>query len=176
MSYKFRLKDIKALVFDVDGVFTDGSVVLMPDGSMTRTMNVLDGYAVQKAIKKGLIVAIITGGNDAQVEQRMKYLGLTDIYMKSQRKIDDYQDFKAKYQLQDAQILFMGDDLPDYEVMSQVGIAACPTNAVPEIQKIAHYISPLEGGKACVRDVIEQVMKIQGSWIEDHSHDNTQSI
>ena len=176
MSYKFRLKDIKALVFDVDGVFTNGTLLLLPDGSMSRTMNVLDGYAVQKAIKKGLIVAIITGGNDPQVAQRMRYLGITDIYMKSANKLDDYQDIKDKYQLDDSQMLYMGDDLPDYHVMKKVSIAACPANAVPEIKAIAHYISPQKGGEGCVRDVIEQVMKIHGSWTEEGMNDNTQSI
>jgi 3-deoxy-D-manno-octulosonate 8-phosphate phosphatase (KDO 8-P phosphatase) len=174
MSYKFNLKNIKALVFDVDGVFTNGQIILMPDGSMSRSMNVLDGYAVQKAIKKGLIVAIITGGNDPQVAQRMHYLGLTDIYMKSANKLNDYNDLKAKYQLQDQEILYMGDDLPDFQPMQAAGIAACPSNAVPEIKAIAHYISPLNGGDACVRDVVEQVMKIQNTWLE--TNDNTQSI
>ncbi|QCX53145.1 HAD family hydrolase [Elizabethkingia sp. JS20170427COW] len=172
MSYKERLKDIKALVFDVDGVFTDGTILLQPDGSMSRTMNVLDGYAIVKAIKEGIIIGIITGGNDPMVKNRMQYLGVTDIYMKSPNKVEDYEDFRDKYGLEDREILFMGDDVPDKYVMQKVGIAACPVNAVPEVKEIADYISNIHGGKGCVRDVVEQVLKAKGLWTEDH----TQSI
>lgn len=172
MSYKTRLKDIKAFVFDVDGVFTDGSIILMPDGSMSRTMNVLDGYAVVKALKKGYLIGVITGGNDLMVKHRINYLGITDYYPKSYHKMDDYEDFKAKYQLEDKDILTMGDDVPDYWMMQKSSIGTCPVNAVPEIKEIADYISPVHGGKGSVRDVIEQVMKAQGTWTDD----DTQSI
>lgn len=169
MSYKSKLKNIKAFVFDVDGVFTDGSVVLMPDGSMSRIMNVLDGYAVNKAIKNSYIVACITGGNDPMVKHRLNYLGVTDYYPKSHYKIEDFEDFKAKYSLKNEEILTMGDDIPDYEMIKISGIGACPINAVAEIKEIADYISPIHGGKGCVRDVIEQVMKVQGKWIDDET-------
>ncbi|MCL1690971.1 3-deoxy-D-manno-octulosonate 8-phosphate phosphatase [Elizabethkingia anophelis] len=172
MSYKENLKNIKALVFDVDGVFTDGSIILQPDGSMSRIMNVLDGYAIVKAIKEGFVIGIITGGNDPMVKNRMQYLGVTDIYMKSHDKMEDFEDFVSKYQFENHEILFMGDDIPDKYVMEKVGIAACPINAVPEIKEISHYISNIHGGKGCVRDVVEQVMKAQGKWHDD----NTQSI
>lgn len=172
MSYKEKLKDIKALLFDVDGVFTDGSILLQPDGSMSRTMNVLDGYAVVKALKENLIIGVITGGGDPMVKNRMQYLGVTDIYMKSHNKVDDYEDFRDKYTLSDNEILYMGDDIPDRYVMEKVAIAACPINAVPEIKNIADYISNIHGGHGCVRDIIEQVMKAQQKWIED----DTQSI
>ncbi|NAW50849.1 HAD hydrolase family protein [Elizabethkingia argentiflava] len=172
MSYKENLKNIKALVFDVDGVFTDGSIILQPDGSMSRMMNVLDGYAIVKALKEGFIVGIITGGNDPMVKNRMQYLGITDIYMKSLNKLDDFEDFISKYQLEYQDTLFMGDDIPDRYIMEKVGIATCPINAVPEIKEISHYISNIHGGKGCVRDVVEQVLKIQGKWNDD----NTQSI
>lgn len=172
MSYKEHLKNIKAFVLDVDGVFTDGSVYLLPGGNMCRVMNVLDGYAVVKALKHNFKIGVITGGNDDQVRHRMNYLGIEDYYAKSPNKRIDFEDFKSKYNLKDEEILMMGDDLPDMEIMKMAAIAACPKNAVPEVKEISDYISPIEGGKGAVRDVIEQVMKVQGKWIED----NTQSI
>ena len=172
MSYKAKLKNIKAFVFDVDGVFTDGSVYLIPGGHMCRVMHVLDGYAVVKALKNNYIIGVITGGNDEMVKFRINYLGISDYYAKSPDKLADFEHFKQKYNLKDKEILTMGDDLPDRPFMQISGIAACPKNAVPEVKEIADYISPIEGGKGAVRDVIEQVMKVQGNWIED----NTQSV
>ena len=172
MNYKNKLSQIKAFVFDVDGVFTDGSVYLMPGGNMCRVMNVLDGYAVVKALKEGYKIGVITGGNDEMVRHRINYLGITDYYAKSHNKLEDFEDFKAKYHLTDDEILTMGDDIPDTDILVKSGISTCPTNAVPEIKAIAEYISPIEGGKGAVRDVIEQVMKAQGKWIKDE----TQSI
>lgn len=172
MSYKEKLKDIKAFVFDVDGVFTDGSVYLLPGGNMCRVMNVLDGYAVVKAIKNDYLIGVITGGNDDEVRHRINYLGITDYYAKSPNKQTDFEDFKSKYNLKNEEILMMGDDLPDIAIMKLSGISACPKNAVPEVKEISDYISSIEGGKGAVRDVIEQVMKVQGKWLED----NTQSV
>ena len=172
MSYKTKLKNIKAFVFDVDGVFTDGSVYLLPGGNMCRVMNVLDGYAVVKALKNNYLIGVITGGNDEEVRHRINYLGIKDYYAKSPNKAIDFEDFKSKYDLKNEEILTMGDDLPDMNIMKISGISACPKNAVPEVKEISEYISPIEGGKGAVRDVIEQVMKIHGKWIEDH----TQSI
>ena len=172
MSYKNKLKDIKAFVFDVDGVFTDGSVYLLPDGSMARVMNVLDGLAVVKASKSKYFIGVITGGNDPMVKNRIEYLGIKDYYPKSHNKLSDYQNFKSKYNLKDEEILCMGDDIPDIEMMEMAAISACPKNAVPDVKLISDYVSPIEGGKGAVRDVIEQVMKVQGTWLED----NTQSV
>lgn len=172
MSYKEKLKDIKAFVFDVDGVFTDGSVYLMPGGNMCRVMNVLDGYAVVKALKKNYLIGVITGGNDEMVRHRINYLGIEDYYAKSHDKMVDYEDFKAKYNLKNDEILTMGDDIPDFHIMKNSSIASCPENAVPEIKAIADYISTKKGGSGAVRDVIEQVMKVQGNWHDD----NTQSV
>lgn len=172
MSYKTRLKNIKAFVFDVDGVFTDGSVYLIPGGNMSRVMNVLDGYAVVKAIKSGYKIGVITGGDDPMVRYRLNYLGITDYYPKSPDKLIDFEDFKSKYGLLNENILMMGDDLPDMVIMRKVEISACPINAVPEVKEISDYISPIHGGKGAVRDVIEQVMKVHGKWIED----KTQSV
>jgi len=173
MSYKEKLKDIKAFVFDVDGVFTDGSVYLMPEGNMCRVMNVLDGYAVVKALKNQYKIGIITGGDDPMVRHRIHYLGIEDYYAKSHNKMQDFEDFKAKYQLKNEEILMMGDDIPDREVLKVSHIGACPSNAVPEIKAVADYISPVKGGSGAVRDVIEQVMKVQGCW---DIFDETQSI
>ena len=172
MSYKAKLKNIKAFVFDVDGVFTDGSVYLLPGGNMCRVMNVLDGYAVVKAVKNNYVICVITGGNDEEVRHRINYLGIKDYYAKSPDKLLDFEDFKAKYNLKNEEILTMGDDLSDIQIMKISGISACPKNAVPEVKEISEYISPVEGGKGAVRDVIEQVMKIQRNWVED----NTQSV
>lgn len=172
MSYKSRLSNIKAFVFDVDGVFTDGSVYLLPGGNMCRVMNVLDGYAVVKALKNNYLIGVITGGNDEMVKHRIHYLGIQDYYPKSHDKMEDFENFKKKYNLKNEEILTMGDDLPDSQILKISGISACPENAVPEIKEISDYISPVSGGKGAVRDVIEQVMKVQGKWAED----NTQSI
>jgi 3-deoxy-D-manno-octulosonate 8-phosphate phosphatase (KDO 8-P phosphatase) len=162
-NFKERLKDIKAFVFDVDGVFSN-NVILSTDGDLMRFMNVKDGFAVKTAIQKGFIVAIITGGNSVSVKQRFNLLGVTDIYLSSSDKVDDYKDFYMKYNLKPEEILYMGDDIPDYEPMKMSGLATCPADAVEEIQGISHYISDREGGEGCVRDVIEQVMRAQGKW------------
>lgn len=173
MSYLSKLKDIKAFVFDVDGVLTDGSVHLMSDGSMSRVMNVLDGYAIVKALKMGYIIGIITGGDDKGVRNRVQYLGIQDYYAKSSNKRKDYESFKEKYRLKDEEILMMGDDIPDIELVQLCGIGACPPNAVSEIKKVADYISPIYGGKGAVRDVIEQVLKAQNRW---RDNDEVQSV
>lgn len=167
MSYKSKLKNIKAFVFDVDGVFTDGSVYLLPRGNMCRVMNVLDGYAVVKAMKYGYLIGVITGGNDDMVRHRINYLGIKDYYPKSSDKMVDFELFKSKYNLKKDEILTMGDDIPDIKMMTNSGLPTCPENAVPEVKEISEYISPIQGGKGAVRDVIEQVMKVQGKWTED---------
>ncbi|KMQ71396.1 KdsC family phosphatase [Chryseobacterium koreense] len=167
MSYKSNLKNIKAFVFDVDGVFTDGSVYLMPDKNMCRVMNVLDGYAVVKAIKENYKICVITGGDDPMVRNRINYLGITDYYAKISNKLEKFEEFKQKYNLANEEILTMGDDLPDISMMKISGISACPQNSVAEVKALSDYISPIQGGKGAVRDVIEQVMKVQGKWILD---------
>ena len=162
-NFKERLKDIKAFVFDIDGVFSE-NIVLHTNGDLMRYMNVKDGFAVKTAVDKGFIVAVITGGDSESVKIRFKGLGVTDVYLKSPNKMDDYEDFYMKYGLKPEQILYMGDDIPDYEPMKASGIATCPADAVEEIQNIAHYVSDKDGGKACVRDVIEQVLRAQSVW------------
>lgn len=173
MSYKQKLKDIKAFVLDVDGVFTDGTIYLMPDQSMSRAMSVLDGYAVVKALKKGYQFCVITGGDDPGVRHRIQYLGIQHYYAKSPDKRIDLEDFKRKTGIIDSEMLMMGDDIPDIEILQLAAIGACPANAVPEVKNVADYISPVRGGQGAVRDVIEQVMKVQGTWYQP---DNTQSV
>ncbi len=162
-NFKERLKDIKAFVFDVDGVFSD-NVILHTNGDLMRHMNVKDGFAVKTAVDKGFTIGMITGGNSESVRHRFNGLGVKDIYLSSHNKMKDFKDFCFKYDLKAEDILYMGDDIPDYEVMSTVGLATCPADAVEEIQNISHYISDRSSGTGCVRDVIEQVLRAQGKW------------
>ncbi|QTN39476.1 HAD-IIIA family hydrolase [Cryomorphaceae bacterium] len=164
-NYKEHLKNITTFIFDVDGVLTDGRVFVTTEGEQYRNMNIKDGYALQLAVKKGYHVAIISGGNNEGVRVRLKGLGLTDIYLGQRHKMDAFEDLKAIYGLEADEILYMGDDIPDFEVMSQCGLATCPADAAPEIQKISDYVSPRGGGQGCARDVLEQVMKVQGKWM-----------
>ncbi len=169
MTFKEKLNHIKAFAFDVDGVFSD-MLMLHPSGELMRTMNVKDGYAVQYACKKDYPVAIITGGNTESIRIRFGALGVKDIYLKSSDKIHDLKDFALQHQLELHQILYMGDDIPDIEVMQHAGVAACPIDAAIEIKTIADYISPKAAAKGCVRDVIEQVLRVQGRWLEADAH------
>ena len=163
-NFKQLLSGIRAFVFDVDGVLTDGSLILLPGGEQVRTMNIRDGYALQLAVKKGYYVAVITGGRSEEVRKRLVGLGITDVFLDSQVKRDSYEEFIASYDLKKENILYMGDDMPDLEVMSIVGVPACPKDAAAEIREISIYISEKKGGEGCVRDVIEQVMRLQGKW------------
>ncbi|HAN18706.1 MAG: 3-deoxy-D-manno-octulosonate 8-phosphate phosphatase [Bacteroidetes bacterium GWC2_33_15] len=165
-NYKEKLKNIKAFIFDVDGVFTDGKIYLEPGGEFVRAVDMKDGYAVNYAIKQGYIIGIISGGNSEAVRKRFQFLKITDIYMNSKDKKSDFEDFYFKYNLKPEEILYMGDDIPDYEVMKLAGLSTCPADAVEEIKSIAHYISTFPGGQGCVRDVIEQVLKLQGKWVK----------
>jgi 3-deoxy-D-manno-octulosonate 8-phosphate phosphatase (KDO 8-P phosphatase) len=164
---KQLLNKVKAFVFDVDGVFTDSSFMLHPGGSFIRMMNIKDGYAVQHAVKMGFKVAIITGGRSATVRKRFRYLGVKDIFMKSASKKVDFENFCARHHLDKESVLYMGDDLPDFEVMKVAGFPCCPSDAAEEIKQISLYISDRGGGKGCVRDVIEQVMRVQGKWMNN---------
>ncbi len=166
---KKLLHGIKAFAFDVDGVFTNGSVMLHPGGEFIRMMNIKDGFAVQHAVKMGYPIAIITGGTSRMVRKRFTSLGVKDIYMKSANKIAAFEAFLTKYQLYPADILYMGDDLPDYEVMKKSGFPACPADAAEEIRQLSFYTSHRNGGEGCVRDVIEQVLRLHGKWMNDFS-------
>jgi len=166
-NFKTKLTRVKAIVLDVDGVLTDGSVTLMPDGEQVRVMNIKDGYALQLAVKKGYKVAIISGGRSEMVRKRLNGLGITDIYLGAHTKIDVYKELLEIYSLTDDEILYMGDDIPDYEVMKRVGVPTCPNDAAQEIKDICLYVSYNKGGKGAVRDVLEQVMKVQNNWFDD---------
>jgi len=160
-------KNINVFVFDIDGVLTDGSLLVMDGGLMIRRMQVKDGYALQLAVKRGYSIFVISGGNSPQVKERLSKLGVEDVYMPVENKLEKLIELINKYQLQKEEILYMGDDIPDLEVMQYCGLACCPADAVSEIKTISKYISPLKGGEGCVRDVIEKVMKLQGKWILD---------
>lgn len=164
MNYKETFAKITTLIFDVDGVLTNGEVILMPGADPVRKMNSRDGYALQLAIRNGFRIAIITGGSSEDVKTRLQQLGIRDIYLRSRHKMEPFEDFKMCYDLKDEEILYMGDDLPDYDVMRQVALAAAPQDAAPEIKSIAHYVSPIKGGEGCVRDVIEQLLRVHGKW------------
>ena len=165
-NFREGLAKIKAFIFDVDGVLGSDKVLLHPNGDMLRTMNIKDGFAMQYAVRKGYKIAIITGGASELVKTRFQNLGISDIYIKSHNKMDDYRDFLNKYGFIDEEILYMGDDLPDYEVMLHVGMPTCPASAVEEIKSISKYISDKSGGKGAVRDVIQQVMRLHGKWMD----------
>ncbi len=164
-TINYDLKKIKAFAFDVDGVLSGEMIPLHPSGEPMRTVNTKDGYAIQLAIKLGYEIAIITGGRTNAVKIRFEGLGVSDIYLGSSIKIKDYEDFKQKRGLKDEEILFMGDDVPDIEVMQICGLPCCPKDAVPDVKAISKYISHLPGGAGCGRDVIEQVLKAQDQWM-----------
>ena len=164
-SINYDLTRIKAFVFDVDGVLSREVIPLSPDGDPMRTVNIKDGYALQLAVKKGYHVAIITGAYTEAVRVRFSRLGITHIYLKSAIKIRDYQDFLSKTGVQPEEVMYAGDDIPDYEVMQLAGLAIAPADAAPEIKQIAKYISSRKGGEGVARDVIEQTLKAQGHWM-----------
>ena len=163
-NFKERLNHIKTFLFDVDGVLTNGSVLIMENGEVVRNMNSKDAYALQLAVKKGYRIAIITGGNSQAVKKALQGLGIEDVFLAQSDKLQCYKDYINEHDLKEEEIVFMGDDLPDYEVMKRVGIAACPNNAAHEIKQISIYISNRNGGEACARDIVEQVMRCQGTW------------
>ncbi len=167
MNYKQLLSDVDTFIFDVDGVMTTGVVLLTREGQMLRSMNVKDGYALQLAVKKGYRIIIITGGSCDAVKQRFLLLGIKDVYLGVSNKLELFEKIVKEEDLDKRRILYMGDDLPDYEVMREVGVPACPADAVQEVQHISRYISGRDGGKGCVRDVLEQVMRVQDKWFHN---------
>jgi 3-deoxy-D-manno-octulosonate 8-phosphate phosphatase (KDO 8-P phosphatase) len=160
------LKNIKLFVFDVDGVLTDGSLILLDNGEMARKMNIKDGFALQLAIKQGYQILIISGGSSNAVKIRLEKLGIQHIFLGVKDKTDILINFIAQHSYTKEQILYMGDDMPDVLPMKQAGVACAPADAVAEVRGIAHYISPVAGGNGCVRDVIEKVLKLNGHWNE----------
>lgn len=163
-SYKEYLHQISTFIFDVDGVFTDGSLHITTTGEMHRTMNVKDGYAVRAALDAGYKVCIISGGTDEGVRKRLEALGVADVFLGAHQKTEVFKKYMKTHSLDNEEVLYMGDDIPDYPVLKLVGLACCPQDAVQEIKAISHYVSHKNGGKGCVRDVIEQVLKVQNKW------------
>lgn len=165
-NFKELLPKINTFVFDIDGVLSDGSILVTEDGSQLRTMSTRDGLAITMALKKNYNVAIISGGNDKSVIHRLKYLGIQDIFIGVKDKIEVLNDYFADKGVNAENVLYMGDDIPDYHVMLACGIKTCPKNAAVEIKEISDYISDKDGGKGCVRDIIEQTMRCNGDWFK----------
>lgn len=164
MNFKQRLNKVSTFIFDIDGVISEEKVYFLGDEPV-KSYNLKDGYALQLAVKKGFRICIISGGRPHQPMQlRLERLGVTDLFFAQHDKLQCYKNYIAEHNIAEEQIVYMGDDLPDWEVMKRVGVPVCPADAAPEIKEICVYISPRRGGDACVRDVIEQVMRCQGKW------------
>lgn len=164
--FKELMNDITTFIFDVDGVLTDGKIRITQEGELLREMNIKDGYAIKTALEQGYAVCVISGGKNEGVRTRLRNLGVTDIYLGVADKVAAFEEYIDIYAIDPNTVLYMGDDIPDYHVMQKVALPTCPQDAVPEIKKVAKYISHVDGGKGAVRDVIEQVMKTQKKWFE----------
>jgi 3-deoxy-D-manno-octulosonate 8-phosphate phosphatase (KDO 8-P phosphatase) len=168
-NFKEGLTNVKAFIFDIDGVLSLQTISLNAFGIPNRTVNLRDGYALQLAVKKGYHVGIISGSNSKEYLKRLKSLGIKDVYLNSRSKAEHYDNFRKKFNLDDSQILFMGDDIPDFEVMKKAGVPVCPSDADSEIKQVAVYISDKPGGAGCVRDVIEQVLRLHNNWMDSEA-------
>ena len=172
-SYKKKLNHITTFIFDIDGVLTDGKVYITTEKNLTRVMHTKDGFAIKTAIKKGYNVAIISGAQDENVIRRLEYLNIPDIYIKVDDKLPVYKSYIEQKGLKDEEVLYMGDDIPDIPVLQAVGLSAAPRDAVQEVLETVDYISHKPGGETCVRDVIEQVLRVQGNWTFDLKKNET---
>ena len=166
MNQLEQFKEVETFIFDVDGVLTDSKVLVTEEGHLLRSMSIKDGFALKTAVRQGYNVAIITGGKSEGVRLRLEGLGINDVYTGISDKIEAYENYIEKYDLDERKILYMGDDLPDLPVMRRVWVPTCPTDAQPELFEVATYISPLQGGAGCARDVIEKVLRLNGDWPE----------
>lgn len=165
-NFKEDLAKVRAFVFDIDGVLSLQTISLNSFGVPYRTINLRDGYAVQLAVKKGYFVAVISGSNCKEYKKRLKLLGVKDIYLNSRAKLQHFKAFLQKYDLDSSEVLFMGDDIPDHQVMKAAGVPVCPADADSEIKEVASYISDKKGGEGCVRDVVEQVLRLHNNWMD----------
>ena len=163
----YDLKKIRAIIFDIDGVLSAETIPMDVSGVPCRTVNIKDGYAIQLAVKTGLHIGIMTGAKIEAIRKRYEGLGVEDIYIGCAVKMKVYEEFVGRYQLDDSEVLYMGDDIPDYEIMQRCGCPCCPSDAAPEIQSISKYVSHIKGGYGCGRDVIEQVLRAHGKWMAD---------
>ncbi len=159
------MNNITTFIFDVDGVLTDGTILVTTEGEMYRNMNIKDGYALKAAVTAGYNVCIISGGSNEGVRKRLQGLGIKDIYLGAHQKTLQFEEYCKTKNILPEQVLYMGDDIPDIPVMKKVGLASCPQDAAQEVKKVSAYVSPLNGGKGCGRDVIEQIMRVQGNWM-----------
>ncbi len=166
-SFLNKLKDITTFIFDVDGVLTNGEVYVSENGEQSRAFNIRDGYAIQLAIKCGYNVCIVSGSRSKSILYRLNGWGVQDVYLGIHTKIEKIRLYLEERSIIHENVLYMGDDIPEMEVMKVIGLPVCPIDAAEEIKAISLYISPIEGGKGCVRDVIEKVLKIQGKWMTE---------
>lgn len=165
MNYLEKFREVDTLIFDVDGVLTNSQLLVQEDGALLRSMNTRDGFALKKAVREGYRVVIITGGASAGVIKRLNGLGVTEIFYGIENKLKTFTNFIRSNGIDAGTVLYMGDDIPDYEVMRLVGLPVCPNDAAQEVLEIAQYVSPQKGGEGCVRDVIEKVLKLAGKWL-----------
>lgn len=170
LNYREKLKLINTFIFDYDGVLSDGSVLMTSNGDALRKSNVKDGYALQLARKKNYRVAIISGGYTEAIYHRLGSLRVTDVFLKVENKLEVFEKYISEHNLKPENILYMGDDIPDLSVMKEVGVPVCPADAAEEVKAASIYISHRNGGEGCVRDVIEQVLKVQGLWLNDDAY------
>jgi 3-deoxy-D-manno-octulosonate 8-phosphate phosphatase (KDO 8-P phosphatase) len=165
-NFKEDLVKVKAFIFDIDGVLSTQTIPLNLFGVPNRTVNLRDGYAIQLAVRKGYPVGVISGSRSKEYMKRLKSLGVNDIYLNSKSKLAHFNEFLKKYNLSKSDVLYMGDDIPDYEVMREAGLPVCPSDADSEIRQVASYVSDKKGGEGCVRDVIEQVLRLHNKWMD----------
>lgn len=174
MEYPQILSQINTFIFDVDGVLTNGQVILQPNGDQSRIMNIKDGYALQLAAKSGYKIIVISGGRSETVRDRFKGLGIHDVYLGASDKENVYEEVKITYNLKEEEIAYMGDDIPDFPVMKRMGLPCCPADAAPEIIEISKYVSDKPGGLGCGRDIIEKVMRAQNKWFNQSNEKEAQ--
>ncbi len=170
INFKEKLRGVKAFVFDIDGVLSAQTIALSYSGIPLRTVNLRDGYALQLAVKKGYYVAVISGSNSKEYIRRLRSLGVNDIYLNARTKTESMNHLLEKWGIDPGAILYMGDDIPDYEVMKMIGLPACPADADSEIKQISAYISDKKGGEGCVRDVIEQTLRLHKNWMDHEAY------
>lgn len=169
-NFKEDLTRVRAFVFDIDGVLSKQTIPMDEEGKPMRTVNIRDGYALQLAVKKGYRIAVISGGNSEPFRNRLQLLGITDIHLGCSDKMKVYSEYLESEGLENDEVLYMGDDIPDLEVMNCAGVAVCPSDADSEVKQISHYISDKRGGEGCVRDIIEQVLRLHGKWMNHDAY------
>ena len=163
-NYKTILPKIKTFIFDIDGVLTDGKVLITNEGELLRALDTKDGYAMKCALAQGFKIVIISGGSNEGIRDRFRAFGIHDIYLGANHKLKAYEDLMDNYVLNPNEILYVGDDIPDIPVMKEVGVSCCPSDAVSDVKSIVDYVSHKKGGEGCVREIIEQVLRVQGKW------------